>query len=306
MLFSYVCKKRKNCPKKSRSPKLWNTKCKNGGTMRNEFYWKDRMHRAQEAAMHVNKMEQQFPDEINASIENTHMYSLTIQKTQEREGKVGFLLHDTDSVTELLRMREKYYDKKIAVLNFASYKNPGGMFLNGSGAQEECLCAESTLYNVLKAFNADLRQTENIPCFYAWNRKHLNHAEYLNRALYSPNIIFSRNEKIIKADVLTCAAPNYKTASSYQNITKEQNSRIFQSRISFLADICRKENVDILIAGAYGCGVFGQDPAETAELFLNRFSQSGTNVVFAVPTGRNDNGNFEAFQCAMQQFAASK
>ena len=39
---------------------------------------------------------------------------------------------------------------KIAVLNFASFKNPGGMFYNGSSAQEESLCHESFLYNVLK------------------------------------------------------------------------------------------------------------------------------------------------------------
>ena len=53
----------------------------------------------------------------------------------------------------------------IGILNFASYKNPGGMFLRGSTAQEEALCHESTLYNVLIKFNDTYYKSnrENIP-----------------------------------------------------------------------------------------------------------------------------------------------
>ena len=39
--------------------------------------------------------------------------------------------------------------KKVCVLNFASATNPGGGVVNGSSAQEECICRCTTLYPCL-------------------------------------------------------------------------------------------------------------------------------------------------------------
>ena len=52
--------------------------------------------------------------------------------------------------------------------------------MEGSSAQEECLCHTSNLYNVLKRF----------PKYYEWNKKHNNKALYTNRAMYSENVTF--------------------------------------------------------------------------------------------------------------------
>ena len=49
----------------------------------------------------------------------------------------------------------------VLVMNFANALHIGGGFLKGARAQEEALCHESILYNVLKEF----------PRYYEWNKK---------------------------------------------------------------------------------------------------------------------------------------
>ena len=174
---------------------------------------------------------------------------------------------------------------KVAALNFASYKHPGGMFLNGSSAQEESLCHASTLYNVLESFNDS---------YYENNRKSLNKALYRNRALYSKNILFDLQ---YDCDIITCAAPNIGPLIRYNSpLSKELQVEIFstqRSRIEFVLHIAEINEVNTLILGAFGCGVFHNDPDTIArifkELLCNRFKNSFNKVCFAIPDDRTYN-----------------
>lgn len=114
-----------------------------------------------------------------------------------------------DSVSCLFNLSD---NGRTTILNYASYKSPGGFFLEGSPAQEEALCHESNLYPILLAFD----------------RQRLNKALYLNRALYSPSV----NDKQKEADVITCAAPNFRTAHRYQS--KSENDIEFTLCIRLL------------------------------------------------------------------------
>lgn len=257
--------------------------------MGNQHYWINKEQRAGQAKKHTKKMHEKYADEINKAYNNTMIYYPNfglIPDLVDKNNNMEVIIDEIDSVSAILKYSDQ--NKTCAVLNFASYKNPGGMFINGSKAQEECLCHESFLYNVLK------EEKE----YYEWNNQHKNKSLYLNRALYSPDIIFERNEKSAKCDVITCAAPNFSAAEKYLNVSKEENSAALQSRIKYILEIAMDNNVDTLILGAYGCGVFGQNPEEVANIFkeyLLTTHKCFGKVIFAIPNSKNDN-NLNAFK----------
>lgn len=265
---------------------------------RNSIYWEKKQANAEKALMHTCKMETEYKDEIQKCIESTIIYddiNITPTNVDKHDKIMNINLVSFDSVSSALCASEK-----VCVLNFASFKNPGGMFMKGSSAQEECLCHESFLYNVLK----------ELPDFYEYNKKNLNKALYMNRALYSPNVLFVRDPDIVKnVDVLTCAAPNYAAAAEYCKVDKDTNSKVLRDRIRFVLSIIKEQKVNSVILGAYGCGVFGQDPEEVITIFLeeinNLFSTNDiTKFIFAVIDP--DSSNYQAFKRVIDTYKIRK
>lgn len=76
----------------------------------------------------------------------------------------------------------------------------------------------------------------------------------------------------------------------YENFTAEENLRALAERTKLVIDIASENNVKTLILGAFGCGVFKQDPTEVATLFKKVLRGSSfEKVVFAIPRGANYN-----------------
>lgn len=165
---------------------------------------------------------------------------------------------------------------KVAILNFASYKNPGGMFMEGSIAQEEALCHESTLYEILS-------HPRIVSEFYEKNRRYLVKGLYMDRVLYVPNVFFEHNGMQRYFDVITCAAPNKGTAQKYQNVPDDVCDKAMRDRIRAVLNAAELERVDVLILGAFGCGVFKNDPATVAQMFKEELHGHRFKAVFAVP-----------------------
>lgn len=200
-----------------------------------------------------------------------------------------YVLVDTDTITAAIGAHKKNPTARIAVLNFASFKNPGGAFLRNALAQEECLCYCTNLYNELEKHNYD---------WYQPHMQRLHNGLYENQSLLSHNVtvLASKpgallpNEEQFQIDVLTCAAPNWTPALRYNTVSQEKLVEATRDRIKYVMRIFSKNNYDNVIVGAYGCGVFKNDPTAVVLAFLKAMGMYKLkHVTFAVPdkTGYN-------------------
>jgi uncharacterized protein (TIGR02452 family) len=163
---------------------------------------------------------------------------------------------------------------KVLALNFANGKSPGGGFLHGALAQEECLCRSSSLYLTLLGdpmYASHAKRPE--PDSTEW-------------AILSPDVPVFRSDDGTFLDqtyllsFLTCAAPYAPT------IGQKESANMMKHRIHRVLDIARAYGYDSLVLGAWGCGAFGNDPKQTAQDFYNAievdFAGAFKEIIFAI------------------------
>ena len=182
----------------------------------------------------------------------------------------------------------------LGCLNFASAKRPGGGFLGGAQAQEESLARASALYPCL--------QTQ--PDYYTRN-KDFRSALYLDIILYSPLVPFFRDdnggwfEAPVLASVITAAAPNVSALKEARKYDPDDVAEVLKTRSELVLAIAAHHKIDRLVLGAWGAGVFGNDPAQVARIFADLlrgpFAGAFADVVFAVLGTRETSANHRAF-----------
>ncbi|MGN6420911.1 MAG: TIGR02452 family protein [Pseudobacter sp.] len=167
-------------------------------------------------------------------------------------------------------------------LNFASAKNPGGGFLGGAVAQEECIARASGLYpSLLKA-----------PEYYAYHRnKTLLYSDHM---IYSPKVPVFKDEEgnlldeIVCTSIITSPAANAGAIASNEKDSLDKILPVMQNRIEKLLALCRHYNHETLVLGAWGCGVFRNKPEDIARFFhealTGKYKGQFKRVVFAVKT----------------------
>lgn len=183
----------------------------------------------------------------------------------------------------------------MAVLDFASFTNPGGGYIQGYLGQEATLCADSYLYNVLD------KQRK----WYAENRRrNINCELYRNRALVVPAVRFDRNHVHAYADVIVAAAPNAKRARQEYRVGDDALLDALRDRIRFVLAICDELGREKLVLGAWGCDNNGFDAEAVAELFRKELASGDfkvKQVFFAVPSTRWDE-DFAKFEHVLANF----
>lgn len=181
---------------------------------------------------------------------------------------------------------------QLCILNFASSKNPGGGFESGAMAQEEALCYASNLCDCLKKHMS----------FYEYNREHLNKSQYSDGIIYTKDVLFFRNKfnnvNPQFADVITCAAPNW-GASRRIGVTLKENNETMSRRIEQVLKVAIANENRILVLGAFGCGVFKNDPNYVAKEMFRLLKTEGYDeyfeeIIFAMNDNKGE--NVEAFK----------
>jgi uncharacterized protein (TIGR02452 family) len=168
----------------------------------------------------------------------------------------------------------------VACLVFASAKNPGGGFLTGAQAQEESIARSSALYPCLRTARE----------FYDFHRQQRD-LRYSDRVIYSPGVPVIRADDGALLDepyavsFLTAAAPNLAAITTNQPTAAASVPGVLAARAERVLAVAAAHGHRTLVLGAWGCGVFQNDPAVVAAAFaagLARASGSFDQVVFAV------------------------
>lgn len=213
----------------------------------------------------------EYSKDLNGSVTTKHMFD-EISGPYINEVIINNIeVINSDTVSALTK-----YNKlgKTAILNMASYKRPGGGVINGARAQEECLFRCSNLGHVIPTHLYPLQDDELI-----WTKD----------AVFFRDVNYGYMRDTV-VDVITIAAINLstQTPTDYIGLTK--------NKIRLMLSMSIKNNIENVILGAWGCGVFGNDPQTMANMFKDVLLEEGyasqfKNVVFAIIDDHNSVGN---------------
>lgn len=165
---------------------------------------------------------------------------------------------------------------KTMIVDPGAFTRPGGAYEDGAFGPEQILCSESNLYPILVAHKRD---------FYDKNRDYRRGSLFTDRALYVPEVLFSRGGDVRRADVLVIAEPV--RAFALENHRSEREcDKALADRIEAIFRIAAANGTETLIVGAFGCGRNGYPVEQVIELIQNWIAEypgAVPNVVFAVP-----------------------
>jgi uncharacterized protein (TIGR02452 family) len=160
-------------------------------------------------------------------------------------------------------------------LNFASARNPGGGFQGNARAQEEDLARASALYACLVTQMA----------YYDANRGQTSML-YTDHIIYSPAVPFFRDDRLtfletpFCASVVTAPAPNAGEALKRDPAAGPSIRETLERRARYVLTVAAAKGQRCLVLGAWGCGVFRNDPHQVADIFARALTDPGLAGAF--------------------------
>lgn len=241
----------------------------------------DKEQRKEQAAKHNALMNGAFASETKATVEVATIY-------EEGEGRALQLPDAPFEATETIvtplfapAALYRFGKGKCAVVDPASFTRPGGAYLDGAFGPEQVLCSDSNLYEVLCGIRKN---------FHGANRDYRRGMLFTNRTAYLPDVAFSRNGTVRKADVIAIAEPLRARALENHRSERECDNELAH-RIETFLTVAAANGCETLVVGAFGCGRLGYPAEQVVSLFkewLDAHPGALGRMVFAVPRAHID------------------
>ena len=232
------------------------------------------------------------------SIDNATFYDSDIKKNINFDKLKRYKTEITVVNQDCLKSAKELYDDGYspAVVNFASFKVPGGGVRKGSRAQEENLCRRTNLFESIFRFIDTLAKEYGLPLEKKRYPLPVSHG-----AIYSPSISVFREsddknyefmDELFNVDVITIAAL--------------KNPPLEKGHMRTMLNLAIHWENDSIVLGAFGCGAFANPPEDVAKLFKEVLSEPEycdkfEKIVFAVlddgnsHRAHNPRGNYLPF-----------
>ena len=254
-----------------------------------------------------NGKEISIKNELAYAVQNTRLYSPGDEPYIRQELNLELSKNTINNTTTIevenettLHAAERLYTKEdysyIACLNFASAKNPGGGFLKGSNAQEESLARSSGLYPTI------IQMSE----LYETNRK-TKTCLYTDYMIYSPDVPVFRDDygnllnEPYYVSFITAPAVNAGIVRAREPENVNRIEETMKKRIEKILSLGIIHGNQAMILGAYGCGVFRNNPVDIAEYFAEfllldkRFRNKYHKIIFAVLDSSDKKDTYKVF-----------
>lgn len=223
-----------------------------------------------------------------AAVAQTKVYTVAdldelLQKARQKNHfKTDYEVTAETSLDAVRRLQDEADETNILCLNFASAKNAGGGFLTGAQAQEESIARATGLYPCLS------KATES---YYGLHRR-MKSCLYTDTMIYTPQVPIFKTESGRNLDILqtvsiiTSAAVNAGVILQREPDNIAQIEPAMRQRMDKVLALAAEQRHEVLVLGAWGCGVFQNDPAQVAlwfkETLETRFKGFFKRIVFAV------------------------
>ncbi|WP_040812605.1 TIGR02452 family protein [Nocardia concava] len=236
--------------------------------------------------------------EVRAAVEGTRMYGPEPVAVSTRSGGAGVIRVTGESSLEAARRMVDADSEAVAVLNFASARNPGGHYLLGARTQEEALCRASALYTTLLA----------VPEYYEYHRSTPD-PFYSDRVILSPAVPVFRDdlgtllESPYAVGFLTAPAPRSNVIAQEQPGEVHRVPAVLATRAERILETAA--GYRRLVLGAWGCGAYGNDPGVVAGIFRalladgGRFDGHFDEITFAILDRTPGETTLSAFRKAL-------